>query len=559
MRKLRYIDVSLHPKALFAQALVWSLALCFAPPTWAQRLSIEWKEISLPDDLTVKPPAPSSTHKPSSTASATPSFKVQRLLFEPQTLFSNDELCKVAGFTAGELTTIHDLHLYADRVTAFMRSRGLFLSKAVVQPQEIDGGLVRITALVGQYQQIQIRNRSAMQTVVAQSALSGIQPGDTIALAKLEERLLLLSDMPAVEVKSTLAPGAQLGTADLVVDLSAGPRITGQVDVDNAGGLYTGENRLGVGFKINQLLGLGDGLSVRAQSSLDGMSNNRVGYQLQWGATKWGASVSNLNYRLNSTFSNLQAEGTAVTQSVYVDHALVRGKSANLNALINWDQKDFHDKVYSSELLSAKTLQNTSLGFSGDIVHALNRPTQTQFSLLFSAGNVKTAGQDTTQSSSAAVAFGKANINLSHIKSIASGLDWQWSISGQTATTNLDVAEKMPVGGVTGVRAYPANEAYADVGFVVSSELRKNFSSSDSPLHQLQWIGFVDIGQVQLNKESTGAEADQIRRSGFGMGIHWVYDKTTQIKTLYAQKIASADENSTSAQGRIWVQGYRSF
>jgi hemolysin activation/secretion protein len=244
---------------------------------------------------------------------------------------------------------------------------------------------------------------------------------------------------------------------------------------------------------------------------------------------------------------------------VYVDHALVRGKSANLNALINWDQKDFHDKVYSSELLSAKTLQNTSLGFSGDIVHALKRPTQTQFSLLFSAGNVKTTGQDTPQSSSAAVAFGKANINLSHIKSIASGLDWQWSISGQTATTNLDVAEKMPVGGVTGVRAYPANEAYADVGFIISTELRKSFSSADSPLHQLQWIGFVDMGQAQLSKESTSTEANQIRRSGFGMGIQWVYDKTTQFKTLYAQKIASADEISTSAQGRIWVQGYRSF
>jgi len=41
--------------------------------------------------------------------------------------------------------------------------------------------------------------------------------------------------------------------------------------------------------------------------------------------------------------------------------------------------------------------------------------------------------------------------------------------------------------------------------------------------------------------------------------LNWVYDKTTQLKTLYAQKIASADEVSTSAHGRIWVQGYRSF
>ena len=144
--------------------------------------------------------------------------------------------------------------------------------------------------------------------------------------------------------------------------------------------------------------------------------------------------------------------------------------------------------------------------------------------------------------------------NMTTIENVSVSLN-----DGHPVTTSLDVAEKLALGGVAGVRAYPANEAYADVGFVMSTELRKNFTSTDSPLHQLQWIGFIDIGQAQLNKESVNSDTNLVRRSGFGMGLNWVYDKTTQLKTLYAQKIASADENSTSAQGRIWVQGYRSF
>ncbi len=524
-----------------------------------QNLSIEWKEINLPVEQKSQLNTQKDGKAPLSADKSASKFKVSRLLFEPPTMFSNDELCQVAGFTSDKLLDLSDLHLYADRVTAFMRARGLFLSKAIVQPQEINDGVVRITALVGQYQDIKIQNRSAMRNAAVQSALSTLKTGDPIELGKLEERLLLLSDMPAVEVKSTLAPGAKLGSADMLVDISPGQRITGQMDVDNAGGLYTGENRLGLGMKLHQLLGLGDSLSLRAQSSFDGMSNNRLGYQVQWGATKWGANVANLNYRLNSSFSNLQAEGTAVTKSAYMDHALLRSKRGNLNALINWDQKDFQDKVYTTELVSEKKIQSTSIGISGDIVHDMVRLGQTQFSILISSGEVRSSTLDTTSSAASPVPYGKANIAVSHVKNMGLGLDWQWNMSGQTATVNLDVAEKLALGGVAGVRAYPANEAYADVGFVMSTELRKNFTSTDSPLHQLQWIGFIDIGQAQLNKESVNSDTNLVRRSGFGMGLNWVYDKTTQLKTLYAQKIASADENSTSAQGRIWVQGYRSF
>ena len=524
-----------------------------------QNLSIEWKEINLPVEQKSQLNTQKDGKAPLSADKSASKFKVSRLLFEPPTMFSNDELCRVAGFTSDKLSDLSDLHRYADRVTAFMRARGLFLSKAIVQPQEINDGVVRITALVGQYQDIKIQNRSAMRNAAVQSALSTLKTGDPIELGKLEERLLLLSDMPAIEVKSTLAPGAKLGSADMLVDISPGQRITGQVDVDNAGGLYTGENRLGLGMKLHQLLGLGDSLSLRAQSSFDGMSNNRLGYQVQWGSTKWGANVANLNYRLNSSFSNLQAEGTAVTKSAYMDHALLRSKRGNLNALINWDQKDFQDKVYTTELVSEKKIQSTSIGISGDIVHDMVRLGQTQFSVLISSGEVRSSTLETTSLAASPVPYGKANIAVSHVKNMGLGLDWQWNMSGQTATVNLDVAEKLALGGVAGVRAYPANEAYADVGFVMSTELRKNFTSTDSPLHQLQWIGFIDIGQAQLNKESVSSDANQVRRSGFGMGLNWVYDKTTQLKTLYAQKIASADEISTSAQGRIWVQGYRSF
>ncbi|WP_306823231.1 ShlB/FhaC/HecB family hemolysin secretion/activation protein, partial [Janthinobacterium sp. UMAB-60] len=94
--------------------------------------------------------------------------------------------------------------------------------------------------------------------------------GQVIATPPLERRLLLLSDLPGVQVSSTLAPGASLGASDLIVEVQPGSRFNGSIDVDNQGNRYTGRNRIGATLNINELAGIGDVASVRAFTSADG-------------------------------------------------------------------------------------------------------------------------------------------------------------------------------------------------------------------------------------------------------------------------------------------------
>ena len=46
------------------------------------------------------------------------------------------------------------------------------------------------------------------------------------------------------------------------------------------------------------------------------------------------------------------------------------------------------------------------------------------------------------------------------------------AINGQFASKNLDISEKMGLGGANGVRAYPEGEAYGDQGYVLNLEAR---------------------------------------------------------------------------------------
>ena len=75
------------------------------------------------------------------------------------------------------------------------------------------------------------------------------------------------------------------------------------------------------------------------------------------------------------------------------------------------------------------------------------------------------------------------------------------SIRGQVASKNLDISEKMELGGAYAVRAYPEGEAYADQGYVLTVEGRMLLPRIlDEQTGQMHLVGFVDTGSVTLNK-----------------------------------------------------------
>ena len=184
-----------------------------------------------------------------------------------------------------------------------------------------------------------------MPDALPNGLLSGLNSGGTIDIAPLENRLLLLSDIPGVDVRSTMIPGASVGTSDLIVEVTPGQRVTGSIDADNAGNRYTGEYRIGGTVNINNPTGHGDVISLRALTSGDGLRYGRASYQTQIGRATVGAAYTGLQYRLGKEFASLQAHGTAQIVSVYGSYPLIRSRNTNLYGLLAFDAKTFQDKT----------------------------------------------------------------------------------------------------------------------------------------------------------------------------------------------------------------------
>lgn len=475
------------------------------------------------------------------------------------------ELVALTGFKPGSELSLTDLRGMASKITEHYRSAGYFVALAYLPAQDISDGVVTIAVAEGQYGKITVRNQSKLTDELVYSQLDGIHTGDAIAIAPLETRLLLLSDIPGVKVASTLTPGASVGASDLIVDVTPGQRVTGSVDADNGGNRYTGEYRLGATVNLNNAAGHGDVASLRVLTSGSGLNYARGSYQMQFGKATAGVAYSLLDYKLGKEFSSLQAHGTAKIASIYGGYPLLRTRNTNLYALLAFDDKTFQDRVDSTSTVVDKKIRSSMATLRGDHQDFLGGGGLTSYSLTGTAGNVDIQ-TPATRAFDAVTAqtngrYAKLGFSALRLQNVTEAVSLYVGINGQVASKNLDISEKMGLGGIYGVRAYPEGEAYADQGYLLTLEARYLLpNASEQFPGRLQLVGFVDTGSVTLNKNPWDLRNNHRTLSGAGIGLNWSAANNFTVKTSYARKLGSGTATSAPDKtGRFWIQAIKYF
>lgn len=502
---------------------------------------------------------------PAELASDSVKVLVRSLNVTGQTLYTEAELVAVTGFSPGRELTLSELRGMAAKIADHYRRNGYFVAQAYLPAQEIRDGAVTITVIEGRYGKISLRNQSRLSDALPNSLLSGLNSGDPVAIAPLESRLLLLSDVPGVNVRSTMVPGTAVGTSDLVVDVTPGRLISGNVEADNAGNRYTGEYRAGATVNINNPTGHGDVLSLRGLTSGSGLNYGRASYQMQFGKLTAGIAYTALNYKLGKEFADLQAHGTAEVASVYASYPLIRSRNTNLYILGSFDAKTFQDKVDTTGAVTDKEAQVWSMSLYGNRRDGFGGGGMNSYSLTSTLGDLDILTPAALAADAATARtngnFGKLGFFAARLQRITDRVSLYGAINGQWASKNLDISEKMGLGGMYAVRAYPVGEAYADEGYVVNLEARVLLSkfSPDIP-RQLQLIGFVDTGSVTLHKNPWTDGENTRTLSGAGIGLTWADPNNFSVNMYWAHKLGSAVATSApDANSRFWIQVVKYF
>lgn len=479
--------------------------------------------------------------------------------------FTEADLLAITGFTPGTELTLTDLRAMASKITTHYAKNGYFVARAYLPAQQITDNTVTIEVSEGQYGKIILRNQSRLSDNQAYRLLEGLNSGDPIINDPLENRLLLLSDTPGVNVKSTLVPGATPGTSDLIVDLTPGKLVSGSIDADNGGNRYTGEYRAGATVNLNNPLGLGGVASLRAVTSGSGLNYGRASYQVPFGKTTVGAAYSRLEYELGEEFAPLRANGTAEIASIYAIRPLIRTRDSRLYAQLAYEARAFQDKVDVIPSVTDRKANVLMSSLYGERRDNLGGGGISAYSLTWSAGDldIQTPAALAADAASARTngSYNKLSFTASRLQRVTDVVSLYGSISGQVASKNLDSSEKMDLGGMTGVRAYPQGEASGDQGYLASLEARLLLPKfSDRVPGRMHLIGFVDAGSVTIHKNPWTAGNNRRNLGAYGVGATWGEPGNFLVRTYYARKMG--DEAALSApdkSGRFWIQAIKYF
>ncbi len=490
---------------------------------------------------------------------------VKSLHLTGQALYSEVKLVAISGFSPGSELTLPELRSMATKIADHYHKNGYFVAQAYLPAQDILNGAVTITVVEGHYGKITLNNQTSLSDHLANNILAGLETGDTISIAPLESRLLLLADLPGVVVTSTLVPGDTSGASDLIVSITPGQRVTGEVDADNAGNRYTGEYRVGATVNLNNAAGLADVASLRLMTSGSGLYYVRASYQIQVAKATVGAAYSIMGYELGKEFESLDANGTAQIATLYGSYPLFRTRANNLYAGLAFDYRTFQDKVDATSTVIDRKAYVLMPGIYGDFRDNFGGGGLSSYSLTLSLGNldIETAAARSYDAATAQTngQYSKLRYGAMRLQNLTESITLFAALNGQFASKNLDVSEKMELGGMYAVRAYPVGEAYADQGYVLNLEARlllpKVYTQMPGQMHL---IGLVDTGTVTINANPWTDENNSRTLSGAGGGFTWQDNNNFLLRAYYAFKLGS--EEATSApdrSGRFWIQVVKYF
>jgi hemolysin activation/secretion protein len=521
------------------------------------------QQVQPPPSFTPKKPAPD-------TAVQTPPplpavidneirIKTTRFQISGHTVFTESELLALINDAAGKELTLPELRELATRISRHYQKHGYVVAHAYLPAQEIREGKVEIAVIEGRYGKIDVRDAVGLHRGYISKTLDRAASGNIIEKSSLERSLLLLSDTPGIQLKSTLEPGNTSGTSDLIIDLSKSKSVSGVIDADNFGNRFTGRMRTGLSVNFANPIQRGDQLTMRATTTGPGLRYGRLAYSLPVAGqqTILGAAYSSLAYELREDFTSLRADGKANLVSLYGSHSFIRSPERNLSGQLSYEEKRLQDRIDSVGSVVNKKIRSLSFNLGGDTKNSFFHEGLTSFTADLAVSRLTLddlAKANDAATAKTAGAFGKFGFTLSHRQYFAK--DWLLSVStyGQLASKNLDSSEKLSLGGPYAVRAYPQGEAAGDEGFLLAVEIRKTID------RRLQFSGFLDFGKVEINKRPWIAGNNQRTLSGMGLGLHWLPIEDLLMRLSYARRLG--EEKATSDRDRSgywWVQIAKQF
>lgn len=549
---------------------------------YEQQLPKPSSSLPEPESKKIVPPSSVLPEKKEVEDSSIKTVMVRAIHFSDEfNLLPQSELYSLVQDAIDRRLEFKDLQALAERVTRHLKKQGWFLAHAYLPRQDVTAGDIEIVISAGKIDGSgkafipHLHKTSRIDPeLLRKIAANAVSPGTAIHEDDLTRAVLLMNDLPGIDVRARLEPGSEKGSTSVHLDVKEGPLLNVITWLDNYGSYDTGTGQINGYFNLNDLSGRGDQISLMATHS-EGLDLGHLGYMIPLGSDglKLNLGYSAMTYTTLTQLGRAAGlEGQSQITNISLGYPFIRSRTSNVYTRFTYNSKFLKDDSIAGTLRD-KHNQTLALALNGDRLDKAGGGGLNFWRFGLTSGILDLSGVAADKEFDAATyrtngRFDKFNYYFSRLQRLPGQFTMFADLTGQQAAGNLDSSEKMYLGGPGGVRAYSGSEAGGDNAQLFSLELRTDWPTV-TPLGTVQFQTFYDVGHVNLHKSpndipiptATGKNSYTI--SGAGLGFSLTRPGRYIISALWAHSIGdnpgrrfSGDNaDSDNNASRIWLQG----
>src|SRR6478735_2255102 len=440
--------------------------------------------------------------QPNTGGDTKPQFMLRGINVSGARAISPDRIAAVYQPYVGRKVSQADLAAIAGAISDLYRADGFHLSRAIVPPQDIADGLLRIRVVEGAIVQAELKGDGAEQFGV-RPMLGPVLAEQPSRLATLERQLFLINSRPGVRITDTALEeiGGATGRFRLIVHLKTW-HVFSSFGVDNLGSSSVGPWQTYATGAFNSYLTPGDTLAVNlstiandprqlgfARLSYDapiGVDGVRLGGSVLYSAVRPGDAR-----RLNSDITTTEAFELRAS-IVPLQSQLSSLTLTAATTFSNVSEHDLYGPWYNDHIRTASLTADYKLQ---DRFGGTNYATLTYRQGLDILGSSH-FGDPLVSHYGASSNFSILNFWFTRYQTLSDAWSLKLAAASQTASRPLFISQQFYLGGAAFGRGYGAAEISGDNGLAGSLELR-----FDQKLNFRYWTGyqlyaFGDAGAV---------------------------------------------------------------
>jgi hemolysin activation/secretion protein len=486
------------------------------------------KRIEKPVDADALKPAP----KPP--AGEEIRFLVREIEFTPSEILRREELEALAAPYRGRTVSLAELQELVAQVNTLYRKKGVVTAQAILPPQDLTEGIVRIRLIEGRIGRISVSGNETTNEGYVTARLTQ-RPGDLVDLAALERDLRRFNRTNDAQLRAELRPGERVGETDLALLLAEPPLHEALLAADNTGSHQTGEARARLSYRNRSLFGRRDDFALGTTRAA-GHEGYSLSYALPVGTLGSRFQIAYYDDRTRVKRGalaplNLSGESTAVVASLR--HPLAIGDAYQVDALLGAKKRDSLTRIETVLLQEVET-RDVNLGLEAQIADASGY-------WLASATRLRVKSRPLA-AAERSFDIWRGTLRRSH--NLAPGYAALASFTWQhTRDDVLPSGEQFLIGGEGSVRGYQTGLLAGDRGITVNLELHHPLPSGEGEgAPRASGFFFLDHGVVRPFRPPGDPRSDRDSIAGAGWGVNAAFGRRASLRATYAKPLRSRPE-----------------